>query len=75
MRELVTYRQHLEAQLLKGATITGTFRTVQGSNRRMTCRIAPRQPEGYKNGLYSVIETTEQGERYRAFNMGTLINE
>jgi hypothetical protein len=75
MREIITYRQHLEAQLLKGATITGTFRTKQGSYRTMKCRIAPRQPEGYKNGLYSVIEQTEKGERYRAFNMGTLINE
>ncbi len=75
MRQQQTYRQYLESKLKRGERITAKFTTKKGEVRRMTCRIAPKQPEGYKNGLYSVIETTEQGERYRAFNMGTLINE
>ena len=75
MNEFTTYRQHLEKQLLKGDTITGRFKTIQGSIRLMTCKLSPKQPDSYKNGLYSVIETTSKGEQYRAFNMDTLINE
>ena len=75
MLEINTYKNWLENKLKSGEVITASFTTKKGEARRMTCKIAPSQPKGYKNGLYSVIETTEQGERYRAFNMGTLINE
>ena len=75
MLEINTYKNWLENKLKSGEVITASFTTKKGESRRMTCRIAPSQPNGYTNGLYSVLEQTEQGERYRAFNMGTLINE
>ena len=75
MREINTYRNWLENKLKAGEVITASFKKKNGDIRQITCTIAPKQPWGYKNGLYSVIETTDKGERYRAFNMGTLINE
>jgi len=69
------YRKNLESSLLSGKRINARFTAKSGEVRQMLCSIAPRQPKGFTGGLYAVIEHTSKGDRFRAFNMETLINE
>ena len=69
------YRKNLESSLLSGKRINARFTAKSGEVRQMLCSIAPKQPKGYESGLYAVIEHTSKGDRFRAFNMDTLINE
>ena len=69
------YRKNIESSLLSGKRINARFTAKSGEVRHMICSIAPKQPKGYESGLYAVIEHTTTGDRFRAFNMETLINE
>ena len=69
------YRKNIESSLLSGKRINARFTAKSGEARQMLCSIAPRQPKGFTGGLYAVIEHTATGDKFKSFNMDTLINE
>ena len=69
------YKSHLTSKLKSGKRITAKFQTKAGEVRKMTCSIAPEQNSNYPEGMFTVIEHTSAGDKFKAFNMDTLINE